>query len=152
LLVYRWKGGTVEVFLAHPGGPFWKSKDLGSWTIPKGLVTPGEDPFDAAEREFREETGFDIPSGRIVALRPLKQPSGKVVHAWAVEGDFDPTRLASNSFYIEWPPGSGKELQFPEIDRGEWFNLETARKRILKGQAGFLDELSHILSDRKIYP
>jgi predicted NUDIX family NTP pyrophosphohydrolase len=149
--VYRLKGEKVEIFLAHPGGPFWRSKDLGSWTIPKGLVAPGEDPFDAAEREFTEETGFNVPSGRMMALRPLKQPSGKIIHVWAVEGNFDPAMLESNSFSMEWPPRSGKEQLFPEIDRGAWFDLETGKKKILKGQAGFLEELIEILSEQTTY-
>lgn len=122
-----------EVFLVHPGGPFWATKDEGAWSIPKGEFEPGEEPLAAAKREFTEETGF-VADGDFVQLTPLKQPSGKVVHAWAVEMDCDPTRVKSNTFTFK-----GKE--FPEIDRAAWFALDEARKRILPGQLRFLDEL-----------
>lgn len=140
ILLYRRRGGAVEVFLVHPGGPFWAKKDLGAWSLPKGELAEGEDPLAAAKREFTEETGFPI-EGEFRALRPLRQPSGKTVVAWAVEGDCDPAELRSNTFEMEWPPKSGKRQAFPEVDRAAWFPLEEARKRILAGQAAFLDEL-----------
>jgi predicted NUDIX family NTP pyrophosphohydrolase len=140
LLMHRRRGPTLEVFLVHPGGPFWVNKDLGSWGIPKGEYTDEENPFDAAKREFQEETGF-TPDGDFVALGALKQPSGKTVIVWAVEGDCDPSDLKSNTCMIEWPPRSGQEMEIPEVDRGAWFNIDDARTRILKGQAPFLDRL-----------
>ena len=140
ILLYRRGRGGLEVFLVHPGGPFWAKKDLGAWSIPKGEPDEGEDLRDAAIREFSEETGFAI-DGELRALRPLRQPGGKTVHAWAVEGDCDPAQLRSGMFSMEWPPRSGRQREFPEVDRGEWFTLDEARKRILAGQAPFLDEL-----------
>ena len=133
LLLYRHYEGAVQVFLVHPGGPFWANKDEGAWSIPKGEFGAGEDPLDAARREFTEETGFNLP-GNVIPLRPLKQPSGKIVHAWAVEGDYDPALLRSNTFVL-------KGREYPEIDRAAWFGLAEARKKILRGQVGFLDEL-----------
>jgi len=133
LLLYRVTNGAVEVFLVHPGGPFWVRKDDGVWSIPKGEFEPGEDPLDAAKREFTEETSLTA-SGEFVPLKPLKQPSGKIVHAWAVEGDADPARVRSNTFAF-------KGREYPEVDRAAWFGLADARKKILKGQAGFLDQL-----------
>lgn len=129
------------MLLAHPGGPFWAKRDLGAWTIPKGTLEPGEDPYAAARREFEEETGFALGE-ECLALSALRQPSGKLVHAWAVEGDCDATTCRSNEFTMEWPPKSGKHASFPEIDRAEWFSLGEARRRILPGQAPFLDELA----------
>jgi predicted NUDIX family NTP pyrophosphohydrolase len=150
LLVYRESAAGLEVLLVHPGGPFWAKKDDGAWTIPKGLIEEGEDPLAAARREFEEETGVAPPSGEVVPLAPLRQPSGKVVHAWAVHGvdfdpAFDPGRLRSNTFAVEWPPKSGAHKTFPEIDRAAWFPLDAARRKILKGQAGFLDQLTQRL-------
>ena len=133
LLLYRHASDGLEVFLVHPGGPFWAHKDDGVWSIPKGEFGPDEDPLAAAQREFTEETGFTA-SGDFVALTPLKQPSGKVVHAWAVERDYDPALVRSNTFEF-------KGRAYPEIDRAAWFGLAEARKKILRGQAGFLDEL-----------
>ncbi len=133
LLLYRHASDGLEVFLVHPGGPFWAHKDDGVWSIPKGEFGPGEDPLAAAQREFTEETGFTA-SGDFVPLTPLKQPSGKVVHAWALEGDCDPALVRSNTFEF-------KGREYPEIDRAAWFGLAEARKKILRGQAGFLDEL-----------
>ena len=133
LLLYRHGREGLEVFLVHPGGPFWAHKDEGSWSIPKGEFGPGEDPLDAARREFTEETSFTA-SGDFVPLAPLKQPSGKVVHAWAVKGDGDPALVRSNTFVL-------KGREYPEIDRAAWFGLAEARKKILRGQVGFLDEL-----------
>jgi len=132
------------VLLAHPGGPFWKRRDLGAWTLPKGEIDEGEDPYAAARREFAEETGFE-PGDNPIALRPLKQPSGKVIHAWAVEGDCDASAMRSIVFSVEWPPKSGRQEEFPEIDRVEWFAIAEARRRILAGQAPFLDELQALL-------
>ncbi len=141
VLLFRRVGGEIEVLLAHPGGPFWKNKDDGAWSIPKGEYGDDEDPLAAAKREFAEETGF-TPSGDFVPLGEVRQPGGKVVTAWAVEGDFDPKLLRSNRFSMQWPPGSGKLPEFPEIDRAEWFALEIARRKILKGQAELLERLA----------
>ena len=131
--MYRKNAGVREVFLVHPGGPFWAKKDEGAWSIPKGEFEPGEEPLAAAKREFTEETGF-VADGDFVPLTPLKQPSGKVVHAWAVEMDCDPTRVKSNTFTF-------KGREFPEIDKAAWFALDEARRKILPGQIEFLDEL-----------
>lgn len=140
ILLYRRRGDALEVFLVHPGGPFWAKKDLGAWSLPKGEFEAGEDPLEAAKREFTEETGFPI-DGEFRPLQPLRQPSGKTIYAWAVEGDCDPAELRSNTFEMEWPPKSGKRAAFPEVDRAEWFSLEEARERILAGQAPFLDQV-----------
>jgi predicted NUDIX family NTP pyrophosphohydrolase len=140
LLMYRHKNGALEVFLVHPGGPFWARKDTGAWSIPKGEYAEGEPPLEAAKREFHEETGFE-PAGNFVELGTAKQGSGKLVSAWAVEGDCDPTKLASNTCSIEWPPRSGRTMDIPEVDRGDWFGIEAAREKILKGQVTFLDLL-----------
>ncbi len=145
LLVYRFKNKKLEVLLVHPGGPFWAKKDEGSWSIPKGEYIEGEDPLLAANREFFEETGYKI-NGDFKKLIPLKQPSGKIISAWAVESDFDVNNIKSNTFTIEWPPHSGKLVEFPEIDRAEWFTPEIAIQKILKGQAGFIEELCNILN------
>ena len=139
-MIYRHANDALQVLLVHPGGPFWAEKDLGAWSIPKGEFGPGEDPFEAAKREFHEETGFTI-QGNFVPLTPLKQPGGKIVHAWAVEGDCDPARLRSNTFSIEWPPRSGRRREFPEVDRAAWFRIAEAGRKILLGQARFLDQL-----------
>ena len=143
LLLYR-RRRTLEVFLVHPGGPFWAKKDMHAWSIPKGEFGAGEDPLQAARREFVEETGLN-PEGTPTALPPLKQPGGKIVHAWAIEGDCDPAAIASNSFSLEWPPRSGRMQEFPEIDRAAWFPLAVAREKIHKGQAALLDELERLL-------
>ncbi|MGA7238868.1 MAG: NUDIX domain-containing protein [Bryobacteraceae bacterium] len=124
----------------HPGGPFWAKKDEGAWSIPKGEFTDGENPVAAARREFEEELGAAV-DGELIPLNALKQSGGKVVHAWAVRGDFDPSNLKSNTFSMEWPPRSGRQREFPEVDRAEWFEVETARTKILKGQAPFLDQI-----------
>jgi predicted NUDIX family NTP pyrophosphohydrolase len=144
LLMYRRRDDRTEVLLGHPGGPFWTRKDLGAWSIPKGEINPGENPVDAARREFREETGFP-PDGTLLPLGALKQPSGKLIHAWAFEGDCDPAAIKSETFSMEWPPRSGLNQQFPEIDRAAWFSVEEALKRILVGQRGFIHELMRIL-------
>ena len=140
LVIYRRRLGACEVFLVHPGGPFWKTKDLGAWSIPKGESAPDEDPLGAARREFAEETGRDIP-GEFQPLPPIRQPSGKTIHAWAVEGDCDPAGIKSHTVSIEWPPRSGTVRAFPEIDRAAWFALDDARERITKGQRSFVDQL-----------
>ena len=144
LLPWRRRGGSLEVFLVHPGGPFWTRKDAGAWTIPKGEIGPGEDELAAARREMAEETGF-TPDGRFVALPPIRQKAGKVVVAWAVETDCDPAALTSNLFSIEWPPRSGRLTQFPEVDRAGWFTLEEARRKILEAQIPLLDSLESLV-------
>jgi predicted NUDIX family NTP pyrophosphohydrolase len=146
LLLYRRFQGVWQVFLVHPGGPFWKAKDLGAWSIPKGEFAPREDPLEAAKREFTEETGLAI-AGTFATLAPVKQAGGKVVHAFAVEGDCDPASIKSNTFSLEWPPRSGRRREFPEIDRGEWFRLEEAEERITNGQRGLLGELRTVLGE-----
>jgi predicted NUDIX family NTP pyrophosphohydrolase len=140
LLMFRRRGGQMQVLLGHPGGPFWKKKDEGAWSIPKGEYDEAEHPLDAAKREFEEETGIK-PHGEFIALDQIKQPSGKVITAWGFEGDCSPTEIRSNTFSMEWPPHSGLQQEFPEVDRGEWFTLNDARKRIVKGQIGFLERL-----------
>lgn len=143
LLLVRGAPDALEVLLVHPGGPFWAKKDEGAWSIPKGEIAAGEDPLRAAIREFEEETGQAI-DGEFVALEPQRQPGGKTVHAWAVRADLDPTHLRSNTFSLEWPPRSGRQQEFPEIDRAAWFPLDAARKKILRGQAGFLTQLEAV--------
>ena len=140
ILVYRETNATLEVLLAHPGGPFWARKDAGAWTIPKGLVEPGADLLATAQREFTEETGF-VAEGPFVTLAAARQTSGKIVHAFACRGDFDSTKLISNMFEIEWPPRSGQRRQFPEVDRAAWFDLATAREKLIAYQRPFLVEL-----------
>ncbi|HVM81444.1 MAG TPA: NUDIX domain-containing protein [Stellaceae bacterium] len=147
LLLYRIRGDALEVFLVHPGGPFWAKKDIGAWGIPKGEAEPDEDLLAVARREFEEETGC-VPDGHLRALTPVRQPSGKIIHAWAVEGDCDPDRIASNTFSLEWPPKSGRMREFPEIDRAGWFDLTAARRKIIKGQLGLLDQLERSLRGR----
>jgi predicted NUDIX family NTP pyrophosphohydrolase len=142
--MYRRRGRALEVFLVHPGGPFWAKKDLGSWSIPKGELNPNEDPLASAKREFAEETGF-AAIGEFTPLTPLKQSGGKIVHAWAFEGDCDPNAIKSNTFSMEWAPRSGKMKSFPEVDRAEWLTIDVAKNKILKGQVGFLEELQQLL-------
>jgi predicted NUDIX family NTP pyrophosphohydrolase len=139
LLAFRRHDG-LEVLLAHPGGPFWAKKDAGAWTIPKGLAEPGADLIETARREFTEETNL-MPQGELIALNPVAQKSGKIVHAWAVEADFDLTRFASNTFEIEWPPKSGRRRTFPEIDRIAYFSMPAAATKIIAYQHPFLIEL-----------
>ncbi len=146
LLAFRRQNG-VEVLLAHPGGPYWAKKDDGAWTIPKGLAEPGDDLLATALREFTEETNF-VAEGEFAALAPVKQKSGKIVYAWAVEGDFDPTLFASNTFELEWPPRSGRRQRFPEIDRVAYFALPTAMTKIVGYQKPFLIDLERHLGDR----
>jgi len=144
LLLFRRRQGSIEVFLVHPGGPFWANKDTGAWSIPKGEHEPGEDPLAAACREFTEETGFTAV-GPFFPLTPLKQKSGKIIAAFACEGEADPEALVSNTFTLEWPPRSGKLAEFPEVDRAAWFSLAEAGDKILSGQRGFLLELAGLL-------
>jgi predicted NUDIX family NTP pyrophosphohydrolase len=146
ILLYRKPAtGILEVFLAHPGGPFWKNKDAGAWTIPKGEFTNEEPALDAAIREFREETGATLP-GPFTALSPIRQKGGKRVYAWATPGDLDPAAITSMTFDMEWPRGSGRQQTFPEIDRAGWFTLIEARRMIIPAQAGFLAELEEVLA------
>jgi predicted NUDIX family NTP pyrophosphohydrolase len=140
LLLYRKGDSGLEVFLVHPGGPFWAKKDEGAWSVPKGLVGSSEDERACARREFREETGFEPPEGAAeLDLGTYRQPSGKRLHVWAVEGDCDPSKLNSNLFEMEWPPNSGRRAHFPEVDRGGWFDRSQALLKIVKGQRPILE-------------
>lgn len=145
LLMYRRRADAIEVFLVHPGGPFWAKKDLGAWTLPKGEYEPDEEPLAAARREFQEETGF-LAQGKFLELGSIRQKSGKVVVAWAFEGDCDPTQLISNTCEIEWPPKSGIRKEIPEVDRGAWFSLQEANERIRAEQADLLARLAERVS------
>jgi predicted NUDIX family NTP pyrophosphohydrolase len=145
ILLYRLTSGHVEVLLVHPGGPFWAKKDAGAWSIPKGELFDGEDPMKAAIRELREETGVTVESGALRELGSVKQRGGKVVFAWAVEGDLNLADFRSNTFTMEWPPRSGREQEFPEVDRAEWLAAELARAKLLEAQAPFLDRLLTML-------
>ncbi len=148
LLLYRWSSGPLEVLLVHPGGPFWARKDLGAWSIPKGMIEEGEDALAAARREFSEETGA-VATGPFEALQSVKMRGGKVIQAWAVEGEFDVTTLHSTEFTIEWPPRSGRQAAFPEVDRAEWFRVDDARQRVNPALVPLLDELvTRVLSER----
>lgn len=151
ILLYRRCGGGLEVLLAHPGGPFWKNRDDGAWGIPKGEIGEGEDPWLAARREFLEETGV-TPGEEAIELTPVRQKGGKLVHAWAIEGDCDAAAIVSNLFAMEWPPRSGRMAEFPEIDRAAWFGIERARAKILPGQLPLLDELAARLSAKDAPP
>ena len=146
LLLFRRRGGRLEVLLAHPGGPFWTKKDAGAWTIPKGLAEADEDELAAARREFGEETGFRA-EGPFLSLGSVRQKSGKVVHAWACEGDADPALLVSNRIWIEWPVGSGKRIEIPEVDRCDWFAPADARVKLNPAQAAFIDRLEAALAE-----
>jgi predicted NUDIX family NTP pyrophosphohydrolase len=144
ILLYKYRDGEVLVLLAHPGGPFWRARDLGAWSIPKGEYGDGEDPLQAARREFREELGVDAP-GELRALGEITQKGGKRVAAFAAEGDFAIDRLCSNTFQVEWPPRSGRQQTFAEIDRVQWFDLDEAKRRILPAQAELLARLTELL-------
>ena len=148
ILLYRFHGKRMEVFLVHPGGPFWKNKDEGAWSIPKGEYSEGEDALQAAIREFNEETGVSV-SGEFVELQTVKLRSGKWVKAWALENDIDATKIKSNTFLLEWPPRSGKKIEVPEIDRAEWFELAEAKRKINTGQLMLVEELSQRLGTSK---
>jgi len=145
LLLYRRRGNEIEVLLAHMGGPFWSRKDAGAWSLPKGEYGAHEEPLAAARREFAEELGLPAPAGRALDLGTIKQAGGKVVQAWALEGDLDTDAVRSNSFELEWPRGSGTVQSFPEAGRAAWFDLQSARAKLVKGQGGFLDRLSGLL-------
>ena len=144
LLLFRRRPGGLEVLLVHPGGPFWSRKDLGAWSIPKGGHEPGETPIDAAQREFREETGFSV-DGPFLPLTPVRQAGGKLVTAWAVEGDLDASAVRSTTFTMEWPPKSGRQKEFPEVDRAAWFPLDMALQKILAGQRPLIEELLKVV-------
>ena len=146
LLLYRCALGKLEIFLAHPGGPFWLKRDDGAWTIPKGVAEEGEDILAAARREFEEETGIQ-PTGPFLSLGSIRQKAGKLVHAWAWEGDADPARITSNTMQTEWPRGSGRVLTFPEVDRCAWFQPQAARRKINPAQVEFIDRLERALSE-----
>ena len=150
ILLFRVAGGAPEVLLIHPGGPFWAKRDLGAWSIPKGELEEGEDPRDCALRELEEELGAapGLAAGSLIELGSVRQKAGKVVHAWAAKGDFDPAALRSDTFTIEWPPRSGAEREFPEVDRAEWFAPAAARRKIVAAQAAFIDRLLERLGDR----
>lgn len=141
ILLYRGSPQRLELLLVHPGGPFWAKKDLGAWSIPKGEYEDGEDPLEVAKREFEEELGSPPPQGAFLPLGEIKQPSGKLITAFAIAGDFDPETLQSNRFELEWPRGSGRMQSFPEVDRAAWFAPAKAREKIQPGQAPFIDRL-----------
>jgi predicted NUDIX family NTP pyrophosphohydrolase len=140
ILLYRFTA-DVEVLIGHMGGPFWARKDLAAWSIPKGEYDEGEDPLNVARREFGEELGSPVPPGELIELGTIKQPSGKLITCWALAADFDATSAVSNTFVLEWPKGSGTMQEFPEIDRAEWYDIATARTKLVRGQVGFLDLL-----------
>jgi len=142
--MYRLRGGEAEVLIVHPGGPFWAKKDIGAWSIPKGEYLAGQDPLETARREFREELGSDV-AGPFIGLKPVRQAGGKLVTAFAVEGDFDTSTLESNTFEMEWPPRSGRMKEFPEVDRAEWFALATAREKLNPTQATLVDQLAPLI-------
>ncbi len=146
ILLFRRRDAAIEVFLVHPGGPFWAKKDDGVWSLPKGEISPGEDALAAARREFQEETGFTL-EGPMDPLTPVKQPSGKIIHAWVKEGDCDALAVRSNTFVMEWPPRSGRKQEFPEIDRAGWFSISEALIKIGQGQIPFLLELQRLIQD-----
>jgi predicted NUDIX family NTP pyrophosphohydrolase len=148
ILLFRRTATRIEILLGHPGGPFWRNKNLGAWGIPKGSIVPDESPLAAAKREFAEETGYK-PRGKSIPLGDAKQPGGKVVHVWAVESDWDAGNLRSNQFEMVWPPKSGRLEKFPELDRAAWFGIAEARKHILKGQSVFLDRLADAITADK---
>jgi predicted NUDIX family NTP pyrophosphohydrolase len=148
LLLYRRAGDGVDVLLVHPGGPYWAKKDDGAWSIPKGEYEEGEDPLDVARREFAEELGSPAPEANAASLGEMRQPSGKLVSAWALEGDLDVATITSNTFEMEWPPRSGRSTEFPEVDRAQWFDLEAARRKLLRGQVAFIDRLTSLLGPR----
>jgi predicted NUDIX family NTP pyrophosphohydrolase len=148
LLLHKQMSGNIEVLLVHPGGPFWAKKDAGAWSIPKGEFELGEEPFEAAKREFAEEFGRPAPEGEFVSLGTAKQSSGKVVHAWAIESDFDASGIKSNTITIDWPPRSGKQMEIPEVDKAAWVSLAEAQVKIVKGQIPLLEALAGNLGQK----
>ena len=148
LLMYRHRGQGIQVFLMHPGGPLWTHKDVGAWSVPKGEYTESEAPLAAAQREFREETSY-VASGPFLPLAPIRQSSGKILTVWAFQGDCDAMAMRSNTFMMEWPPHSGHQHAFPEVDRAAWFDLASARQKIVPGQRGFLDDLQQQLREHE---
>ena len=144
LLVYRERAGELQFFLVHPGGPLWQNKDAGIWSIPKGEFSADEEPLEAAKREFWEETGMTV-EGEFLSLGSVKQRGGKIVHGWAVRGDFDAAQVRSNTFDLEWPPRSGRLVAFPEVDRGAWFSMSEAKEKIKEAQIAFLDEVARLV-------
>jgi len=148
ILLYRVRGGAVEVLLVHPGGPFWAKKDLGAWSIPKGEYEQGDDPLRTALREFQEETGHEPPNADLLELGAVRQRGGKVLTAWAAAGDLDAAAVASNTFTMEWPPRSGRVREFPEVDRAGWFDPETAREKLVGAQTELVDRLLTMLAGR----
>ncbi len=148
ILLYRFSDSILNFFLVHPGGPFWAKKDVGAWSIPKGEFEDDENPLQAALREFSEETG-QIISGNFITLTPVKQGSSKTIYAFAIEHDFDASKLKSNTFNMEWPPKSGKQKEFPEIDKGQWFDIETSKLKLNKNQVAFVEELEKVLICRQ---
>jgi predicted NUDIX family NTP pyrophosphohydrolase len=145
ILMFRRREGMLEVLIVHPGGPFWKNKDVGAWSIPKGEFLPGQDPLKTAKREFKEELGKSV-SGKFTELRPVFQSGGKIVYAWAVEGDLDVSTIKSNEFEMEWPPRSGRHIKVPEVDRAEWCDPATAREKLNSAQVGFIDQLEELIA------
>lgn len=148
LIMYRMRSGELEVLLVHPGGPLWANKDAGTWSIPKGEVRPGEDALATAKREFEEETSIS-PEGQLRPLTPIKQKSGKIVCAWAFEGDCDPSAVRSNVFKMEWPPRSGRQREFPEVDRAAFFDVAEAKRRMNPAQCALVEELERLLRSRR---
>ena len=144
LLLYRFVEGEPEVLVVHPGGPFWKNKDLGAWSVPKGEIDQGHEPLATAIREVEEELGLKV-DGKFIPLQPIRQSGGKLVHCFAVNHDFDPATLKSNTFNLEWPPHSGKYIDVPEVDRAEWFDLETAKQKLNPAQADLIDQVAEKL-------
>lgn len=147
ILLYRYRGSTVEFLIVHPGGPFWKNKDEGAWSIPKGEFLDGEEPLKAAQREFEEETGIRV-KGDFIELRPVWQRSGKIVYTWALNADIDAAAIRSNTFPLEWPPKSKKFIEVPEVDRAEWFSFEEAKAKLNPGQVPILEELNGMVGKR----
>jgi predicted NUDIX family NTP pyrophosphohydrolase len=145
ILLFRFRDKRLEIILVHPGGPIWAKKDYGVWSIPKGLPEGYEKPLDTAKREFKEETGFEV-DGDFIDMGELSQSSNKIVHVWALEKDLDIISVVSNTFTLEWPKNSGKIRKYPEVDRAEWFDIEIAKKKIIKGQIGFIDRLMDIIN------
>ncbi len=147
LVMYRLRDGGLELLLVHPGGPYWRDKDEGAWSIPKGEYTEDEDPLEVAKREFKEETGYDA-EGIFQPLSPVRQAGGKIVTAWAFEGDCDAEKAKSNTFSMEWPPRSGKRAEFPEVDRADWFPATVAKQKLVKAQVGFIEQLCDLMRSR----